>query len=96
MAQPDWEELELFPSTSAFQWQFLVTAAPSREDLIIQTKVLALPQWRLVADRTQYFNRTVPGARNVLFEVWDTMRDPKADWGLQLPPLEVQDDSDPF
>lgn len=96
MAKTEWEEQQLFPDIQGVRIEVVVTLAPDRDDIICHTKVMSVPGFRQVADRVQYFNRTAPGARRALYELWDRMADPKLDLGLNLPPLEVKDDSDPF
>lgn len=96
MAETTWEQDALFNETAGFQWQIHVTASADSEQLIVGTRVLQLPAWEQRIHRVQYFNKTIPGVRNCLFELWDSMADQRFDWGIQLPILEIDGPVDAF
>lgn len=88
-----WEQPPLFIGESGFQWQFHVTLVPTRDDIILSTRVMNLPGWTQTKHQTDYKNQTMYGVRSVLVDIWDEIASKQEAHGLHLPVLEIVDEN---
>lgn len=91
-----WTQPEMFPGTNGFQWHVTITAAPGRDDLIVERRILGLPKFEQLAHALEYKNRTAPGVMSSLVDTWDSIRDLVPPNIVNLPVWEEYDAGPPF